>query len=106
MGNGIVRHILLARYKDNTSDETLQSFFNAFREMTRKIEGVVGFEYGANNSSEGMNRGLTHVMMVNFDSVQARDAYLPHPEHQKFVAWLTQADILEELLVVDYISQS
>ncbi len=78
----------------------------AFREMAGKIEGVVSFEYGTNNSPEGLNRGLTHVVTLAFASVQARDNYLPHPEHRKFADWMNQLRMVEEILVIDYIPHS
>ena len=33
----------------------------------------------------------------------ARDAYLPHPEHQQFGALLQRLDILADAFVVDYV---
>jgi len=106
MENGIVRHVLLGRFRAGTTDELIQTFITAFREMVSKIEGIVAFECGANNSREGMNRNLTHVFIVTFANVQARDAYLPHPEHRKFIEWFVPLNIVEELLVIDYIPQS
>lgn len=106
MKDDIVRHVLVARFREDTPNEQIQAFFDKFRELSRKIEGIVSFEYGENNSREGLDRGLTHVIIVTFASVQARDGYLPHPEHRKFIAWFSPLNILEELLVVDYIPQS
>jgi hypothetical protein len=102
MENSNVRHVLVIRFREDATEAQLQTFFTKFRDMAGKVEGVTGFEYGANNSREGMDRGLTHVVMVTFANLQARDAYLPHPEHRKFVEWLGQVKLIEELLVVDY----
>jgi hypothetical protein len=99
---GRVRHVLLARLREGTSAERFLTVAAAFREMAGKIEGIVGFEYGTNNSSEGQNRGLTHVIVLTFASVEARDAYLPHPAHRQFGEWMGQIDIIEEILVFDY----
>jgi hypothetical protein len=106
MEDGPVRHVLVGRFRAGTTDERFQAFILAFRELSRKIEGIISFEYGANNSPEGLNRGMTHVITLTFASVQARDAYLPHPEHRSFAEWAGQLDIIEELLVIDYIPQS
>ncbi len=105
MENDIVRHVLVCRFGAGTTDEQYKTFFTAFRELTTKIDGITGFEYGANNSPEGLNRGMTHMIMLTFANAQARDAYLPHPEHRKFAAWFTQLGIVEELLVIDYAPQ-
>lgn len=102
METEIVRHMLVCRFKTGTTDEQLKTFFSAFRELTTRIGGISGFEYGPNNSPEGLNHGMTHVIMLTFVDAKARDAYLPHPEHRKFAAWFTQLGIVEELLVIDY----
>ena len=105
MADDIVRHVLIARIRAGTTEAHMQSFTTAFRELASKIEGIVSFEYGENNSPEGLNRGMTHVITLTFANAQARDAYLPHPEHRAFAHWVTQLGIIDELLVIDYIPQ-
>jgi Stress responsive A/B Barrel Domain len=105
MQNNIVRHVLVFRFKPATTAEQLHTFFTAFHEMSGKIAGIDSFEYGANNSTEGLNQDMTHVVMVTFANAQARDAYLPHPEHRKFVDLLNKMGIVEKLLVIDYSPQ-
>jgi NAD(P)-dependent dehydrogenase (short-subunit alcohol dehydrogenase family) len=41
-------------------------------------------QYGVNNSPENLHKGFTHVYLITFENADARDAYLPHPEHKKF----------------------
>ena len=106
MNNTIVRHILLCRFSPATTEEQLHTLFTTFGALADKIEGIVSFEFGANNSPEGLNHGMTHVIMVTFVNAQARDAYLPHPEHRKFAEWFTHMGILDELLVIDYAPQN
>ena len=102
METGLVKHVLMARLREGASAELFLTFIAAFRELAGKIEGIVGFEYGLNNSPEGRNRGLTHVVTLTFASAAARDAYLPHTLHQQFADWVGQLDLIEELLVFDY----
>ena len=47
-------------------------------------------------------RGFTHVYLLTFEDTGARDAYLPHPEHKKFVSLLGKLDVLEEPFIVDF----
>ena len=61
---------------------------------------IKSFEWGLNNSPEGLDKGLTHCFFVTFDSEKDRDEYLPHPAHQEFVAILKPH--LEDAVVVDY----
>jgi hypothetical protein len=49
---------------------------------------------------------MTHVISLTFVSPEARDAYLPHPEHVKFARWLGELGIIENLIVVDYTPQT
>ena len=100
--SGRVRHILMVRLRESTPAEQFLTVVAAFREMAGKIEGIIGFEYGTNNSAEGQNRGLTHVVMLTLASVEARAAYLLHREHRQFVDWVGPLDLIEEILVFDY----
>jgi hypothetical protein len=51
-------------------------------------------------SVEKLTEGYTHCFLVTFKTVQDRDIYLPHPEHQAFGAKLKP--ILDKVLVIDY----
>ena len=104
--NQTVRHIVAWRFRDGTTDAQIERFTGAFRGLTTKIDGIIGFEHGANNSLENLNRGLTHVYLLTFESVQARDAYLPHPAHKAFGEMIGQMGIVAEVLVVDYVPQA
>jgi hypothetical protein len=101
--NSNVRHLILCRFRPEVSGQRVDEFFHHFRALTQKIPGIVGFECGSNNSPEGLDRGMTHACLLTFESAQARDAYLPHPEHRRFVA--EDTGIIEEILVFDYIPQ-
>lgn len=97
-----VRHVVVFKYKQGATPEQIKQVTDAFRELKGKIPGVVSFEHGINNSPEGKNQGYTHVYLLTFESAQARDAYLPHPEHKKFGEMLGKVNILEDAFVVDY----
>jgi hypothetical protein len=105
MMNSPVRHVILLRLHPDAGDAQIAVLAAALRELVVRIEGIVSFEYGANNSSEGLSRGMTHVVMFTFTSAEARDAYLLHPEHRKAAARITELGIIEEMLVIDFIPQ-
>lgn len=44
--------------------------------------------------------------MFTFEDSDARDAYLPHPEHQKFGELLGEMKIVEDVFVVCYIPEN
>ena len=47
------------------------------------IPGIEDYVSGANCSPEGLNQGYTHGLVMTFTDAAARDAYLPHPDHER-----------------------
>jgi hypothetical protein len=101
-----VRHIVVFKYKSAATPDQIAQVTRAFRELRKTIPGITGFEHGVNNSPEKKNLGFTHVYQLTFESLAARDAYLPHPEHKKFGELLGKLAILEDAFVVDYVAGS
>lgn len=83
---GPVRHVVVFKYKKDAAPDKIAQVTRAFRDLKGKIPGITAFEDGINNSPEGKNLGFTHVYQLTFESVAARDAYLPHPAHEKVKA--------------------
>lgn len=100
-----VRHVVVFKYKADATGDQIAQVTDAFRVLQNTIPGITSFEYGTNMSPEGHDDGFTHVYLVTFESAADRDAYLPHPEHEKFGALLGELDILEDVFVVDYVPQ-
>ncbi len=99
--NQSVRHLLLLTFRRGVTPEQIQASFDQFRALTKKISGITGFEHGVHDSPEGKNRGFTHACLLTFESIQARDNYLPHPDHLEF-GRLYLGPIVQEILVFDY----
>ena len=78
-----VKHIALMRFKPQTPREVIGDVFAALEDLTAKIPGLLDFTSGAYSSPEGLNKGFTHAFIMTFEDAAARDAYLPHPEHEK-----------------------
>jgi hypothetical protein len=97
-----VRHVVVFKYKPNATEAQIKQVTDAFRDLKTKIPGIVAFEHGINDSPEGKNLGFTHVYLLTFEDVKARDTYLPHPEHKKFGELLGKLAVLEDAFVVDY----
>lgn len=96
----VLRHIVLFKFKEGTTTEQVQDFEKAFAALENKIPEVRSFEWGLNNSPEGLEKGFTHCFLITFHSEKDRDVYLPHPDHQEFVALIGPS--VEDVLVVDY----
>jgi hypothetical protein len=95
-----VQHLVLLRFKEGTSAQTIAECFTAVAELPKKIPGIDYYASGPNCSPEGLNKGFTHAFVMTFASAAARDQYLPHPEHEKVKAMLFR--YLEEGLAFDF----
>lgn len=96
----LLRHVVLFKFKDSSSDAEVQKVVDAFGELKEKISEIHSYEHGTDNSPEGLADGFTHCFLVTFKSEADRDAYLPHKDHQAFVEILKPH--LDKVLVVDY----
>lgn len=99
---GSVRHIVVFKFRDGTTQAEIDQLTEAFRELQHTIPGILGFEHGQNHSPEGKDQDFDHVYTITFESVEARDVYLPHPEHVAFGQILGELGIVEDAFVVDY----
>jgi hypothetical protein len=96
----LLRHVVLFQFKPETAPEQVEAIVTAFGQLRSKIAEIADYEYGINNSPEGLSEGLTHCFLVTFHSEADRDAYLPHPAHLEFVQLLRPH--LAKAVVVDY----
>lgn len=99
----LLRHVVLFKFKDDTSPEQVQQIEAAFRALPGKINAIHTFEWGTDVSVEGKADGFTHCFFVTFRSEADRDAYLPHPAHREFGSVLRPH--LDKVLVLDYWTQ-
>ncbi|MFN5423013.1 MAG: Dabb family protein [bacterium] len=95
-----LRHVVLFSFKSTSSVDDVKKVEDAFRALPSKIKEVKGFEWGKNNSPEGLDQGFTHCFLVSFNSEKDREIYLPHPAHKAFVDVLKSH--LDKVLVIDY----
>lgn len=99
----LLRHVVMFKFKDAATSEQVKEVEQAFRRLPSRIKEIKEFEWGLNNSPEGLAQGFTHVFLVTFKSEADRAVYLPHPEHQAFVKILEP--YLDKVLVIDYWAQ-
>jgi hypothetical protein len=95
-----IRHLVLLKFKAETSPAQLQALEAAFAALADQISAVQSLEWGTNNSPESLDKGFTHCFNLTFADEAARAAYLPHPVHMAFVDQLKPA--LDDVLVLDY----
>lgn len=96
----MIRHLLLIKFKESAKPLAIEHLKGLFESMPDKIEGVTSVEWGMNDSPEGKNKGYTHSVFMTFSGEDARQRYLPHPEHEALKQVLRP--LLEDVLVFDY----
>ncbi len=96
----MLRHIVMFKFKETSGKEDIQKVVDAFRSLKMSIPQVAAFEYGTDNSPEGLANGFTHCFLVTFKSGADREIYLPHPKHKEFVEVLKPH--LDKVQVLDY----
>ena len=98
--SGMLRHAVFFSFKDTSSEEDIQGVVDAFAALPSKIDSIIDFQHGVNNSPEGLDDGFTHCFLLTFADDAGRQTYLPHPEHKAF------GDVLrphmESVFVIDY----
>lgn len=96
-----IRHAVLVRFKPGTD---VPAIFAALTALKQSIPGILAISAGADVSPEGLQRGHTHGFTVDFRDAAARDAYLPHPEHQKVGAMIVAAAVggIDGVTVLDW----
>jgi len=96
----MLRHVVLFKFKDSATPAQVKEVEDAFRQLPSKIKQIKGYEWGTNNSPEGLSQGLTHCFLLTFESEADRAVYLPHPDHKAFGKLL--GPFLDKVTVVDY----
>jgi len=96
----MMKHIVILKFHKGSPEDKQQECIDAFLGLSQSIEEVIAFDQGSNVSTEGLSKGFTHSAVMTFSDSDARDRYLIHPEHIKFVAMLKP--LLDDVLVFDY----
>jgi hypothetical protein len=95
-----VKHIVFIKFKPETSPEQIDEAFDKIMDLTETVPGIEDYVAGPNNSPEGLNKGFTHGLIITFSDVAARDAYLPHPDHERLKGEVLP--LIEDLVVFDF----
>jgi hypothetical protein len=77
----MILHCVFLRFKAAVSAPEKQSIFEAVLALKQVIPGILDVKFGPNVSPEGLHGGFVDGFAVTFESPEARDAYLVHPEH-------------------------
>ncbi|KAL8268318.1 hypothetical protein R6Q59_002116 [Mikania micrantha] len=97
---GEVKHILLAKFKDETSQEQIEDLIKGYANLVNQIEPMKSFRWGKDVSIENLHQGFTHVFESTFETTEGIAAYISHPIHVEFATVFL--DHLDKVLVVDF----
>ena len=95
-----IKHIALFKFKEGTTDKQVQQTLDELMELSENVPGIEDYVAGLNSSPEGLNKGYTHGFVMTFTDAAARDAYLPHPDHERVKA--TVLPLIEEVVIFDF----
>ena len=95
-----VKHYGVFQFKEGITPAQIENCFAEMHGMVGKIPGLVDMIHGPYDSDEGLNDGFTHGFIMTFESPQARDEYLPHPEHERVKEIVIPC--LERVIVFDF----
>jgi len=96
----MVRHLVLLKFKAGTSDEKAADVLKLIGDLRKVIPGITGYESGKYASPEGLNKGFTHGFVMTFETPAHRDAYLPHPDHERVKAEALK--VVEDVIAFDF----
>jgi hypothetical protein len=96
----MVRHFGMFQFKEGINAPQIDRCFHEMKGMVGKIPGLLDMEHGPYESAEGLNDGFTHGFIMTFDTAGSRDAYLPHPEHERVREIVVPC--LERVVVFDF----
>jgi hypothetical protein len=100
----MIRHIVLFSLKNTVTDKELDDLTCDLAGLKDKISGILNFYPGKNSSPEGLGKNYGYGFTMDFQSAEARDKYLPHPDHQLVVKKIMTMleDGLNSIIAFDY----
>ncbi len=99
----MLKHIVLLKLKPGVTAEQSSALLDALTNLKDRgsIPGILDVSGGYNNSPEGKSQGYDYGFVMWFEDAEARDRYLPHPEHQELGRRYV-GPIAEDVLVFDF----
>ncbi|KGN57187.1 stress-response A/B barrel domain-containing protein HS1 [Cucumis sativus] len=97
---GVVKHILLAKFKNGISEEQIDQLIKGYANLVNLIEPMKAFQCGKDVSIENLHQGFTHVFESTFESTQGIAEYISHPAHVEFANKFLSS--LDKVIVIDY----
>lgn len=95
-----VKHFGVFQFKPHVTTDQQAACFARMQAMVGEIPGLLEMLHGSYDSPEGLNDVFTHGFIMTFESAEARDAYLPHPLHERVKEFVVPC--LQRVVVFDF----
>ena len=92
------QHVVLFKFPEPLSAEDEQEMFRRVRAWPETIPGFTGLRIGKDVG--GRSGGYEYLLLTEFESEEAHQAYYPQPDHQAFAKWVAERGA--EVIRVDY----
>jgi hypothetical protein len=95
-------HIVIMKMKSSMTEEKIAEIFSALKNLldNKLIPGLLEYSGGKYDSPEGLNKDFTHAFSMTFQDKESRDAYFPHPEHEKVKDMIVPS--IDDVICFDY----
>lgn len=95
-------HVVIMKMKPSMTKIEIDAIFKALRNLLdcNLIPGLLEYSGGVYDSPEGLNKDFTHAFTMKFQDKESRDAYFPHPEHEKIKDMIVPS--IDDVLCFDY----
>ena len=97
----MIQHIVLLKLKPDATAEQKAALLDGLIALKEKIPGIESISGGDDNSPEGKQHRFDWGFVMTFADADARDVYLPHPDHKALGQELLRP-IVDDVLVLDY----
>lgn len=92
------QHVVLFRFERELTPEEEKSMQDRVSAWPEEIEGFTGLRIGKDTS--GRNLGFSYLLLTEFESEEAHQAYYSQPAHVAFSEWVFGIGC--EVIRVDY----
>lgn len=99
----MIRHIVLTKFKDGTSEDAINEIYFGLQALTEVLPGAGGFVGGRSESPEQIERGYMHGFTIDFESWDVLKTYAESADHQALGSQLVANAVggIDGILVLD-----
>lgn len=101
----MINHHVFLEFKSTVSEAQVTQVLNQLGALKADIPSMTHFSFGKNCSIENLHKGFTHAMLITFNDVEGRNAYVNHPMHRHVAFEIIVpmlANGVESAIVIDY----